>query len=285
MLKGKTIGFLGTGRLGEALIDGLIASGLLTPGQILASDISTERLAFMAEKYEVKVYNKCFETMRQSDIIFITVKPKDVEALLTEVAGEVSGDKLVISAAAGVTTEFIESTLAHSGAEGALVVRAMPNTPCLVGEGAIGISGGSHTGGDELEVASTLFSSVGKVIVTEEDKIDAVTGLSGSGPAYVFTFMEALVAGGVEEGLSKEDATVLALQTTLGAANLAIESDLSLRELVNMVTSPGGTTIEGLKALEDGGLDGTVRSAVKAATERSKELASTLAPKGRGGQG
>lgn len=274
MITGKTIGFLGAGNLAEALIKGLIASGSVRPGNIVASDRMSERLIYLAESYEVKVFSKNYEVVRNAEIIFLTVKPGDVEHVLREIAPEFTQGKLLISAAAGVTTSRILDTLKASGLTHFVpVVRAMPNTPAIVREGATGLSAGPGAGKAHLELAAALFTSVGKVAVVEDESLmDPLTGLSGSGPAYVFLFMEALIEGGVKAGLERETATALAMQTVLGAARLAIESPKSLQELRRMVSSPGGTTLAGLKRLEEGGFTQAVEAAVDAATRRAREL-------------
>lgn len=274
MLTKKTIGFLGAGNLAEALIKGLVASKSVRASQIIAADKISERLIYLAETYEIKVYNRNHEIAENSDIIFITVKPNDVSGVLGDIAPALGKDKLLISAAAGITTTTVLERLKESGTKGFVpVVRAMPNTPVIVREGAIGLCAGLGAGKSDLKLARALFESVGKVVVVEEEGLlDAVTGLSGSGPAYVFLFMEALVEAGVKAGLKKETARELALQTTLGAAKLAIDSPKSLEELIKMVTSPGGTTIEGLKKLKEADIKGTVEKAVSAATKRAREL-------------
>lgn len=274
MLTKKTIGFLGAGNLAEALVKGLLASGRVTPGQIIAGDRISERLVHMAETYEIKVYNKNHEVAENSDVLFITVKPNDVAGVVRAIAPAVAKNKLIITAAAGVTTKTVLENLKEGGCAGFVpVVRAMPNTPVIVSEGAIGICAGLGAAKSDLELAGALFEAVGKVTVIEDEGLlDAVTGLSGSGPAYVFLFMQAFADAGAAAGLDRKTSLSLALQTTLGAAKLALESDKGLDELIAMVSSPGGTTVEGLKRLREGGLGATVEKAVLAATARAREL-------------
>ncbi len=274
MLTKKTIGFLGAGNLAEALIKGLLASKSVGANQLIASDRVSSRLVHLAETYEIKVYNKNHEVIRNADIIFLTVKPQDAKDALTEIAPELSGPKLLISAAAGLTTTAILEILKHGGVKAFIpVVRAMPNTPAIVREGMTGLVAGMGAGKNDLKLAMAVFESVGKVVVVDDERLlDAVTGLSGSGPAYVFYFMEALVEAGRELGLTEADSRLLAMQTTLGAALLAIESNKDLSELRKMVTSPGGTTMQGIAKLEDAGFKDAVIKAVKAATKRAKEL-------------
>lgn len=274
MLTKKTIGFLGAGNLAEALIKGLLASRSVGANQLIASDRVSSRLVHLAETYEIKVYNKNHEVIRNADIIFLTVKPQDAKEALVEIAPEITVGKLLISAAAGLTTTAILETLKHGGVKAFVpVVRAMPNTPAIVREGMTGLVAGMGAGKNDLKLARAVFESVGKVVVVDDEQLlDAVTGLSGSGPAYVFYFMEALVEAGRELGLTEADSKLLAMQTTLGAALLAIESNKDLHELRKMVTSPGGTTMQGIAKLEDAGFKDAVIKAVKAATKRAKEL-------------
>jgi len=275
MLSEKTICFLGAGNLAEALIKGLIKSGVVPCTQIIASDRLNARLLHLAEAYEIKVFNKNYEAARNADIIFLTVKPGDIPGLLGDIARDIGPGKLIISVAAGVTTTRILEALKQGGLpQFTPVVRAMPNTPAIVGEGAIAVCGGLATPHADLCIARAIFEAVGRVIeVQDEALMDAVTGLSGSGPAYVFLFMEALAEGGEKMGLSPKDSVLLAMQTVLGAARLALESGKGLKELRDMVTSPGGTTIEGLKKLDSAGFKAAVISAVEAAAHRAKELA------------
>lgn len=274
MLAKKTIGFLGAGNLAEALIKGLLASKSVTAGQLIAGDKISSRLIHLAETYEIKVYSKNHEVAENSDVIFITVKPNDVAGALKEIAPALGKGKLLITAAAGITTRTVLENLKEGGNKGYIpVVRAMPNTPVIVREGAIGLCAGLGAGKADLKLARAIFEAVGRVIVVEdEDLLDAVTGLSGSGPAYVFLFMQAMAEAGVKAGLDRDTSRELALQTTVGAAKLAIESAKSLDELIRMVSSPGGTTVEGLKKFKEADLMGTVEAAVAAATARAREL-------------
>lgn len=274
MLSKKVIGFIGCGNLAEALIRGLITSKAASPARILASDTLNSRLIYIAENYEVKVHNNNYETARNADIIFITVKPGDVGAALKEIAPELDKEKLLISAAAGVRTGYITDALKECGVSVVVpVIRAMPNTPVTVMEGMTALFAASGAGKDDVRSARAVFESVGKVaVVEEEDLLDAVTGLSGSGPAYIFLVMEALTEAGVKAGLPEKMAKELSVQTAFGAAKLARESDKGLSELRRMVTSPGGTTVEGIKRLEEAGLKEAFIKAVEAAAKRSREL-------------
>jgi pyrroline-5-carboxylate reductase len=277
MLTNKTIGFIGAGNMAEALIKGLTNSGKISPAQLIASDSVKERLVYIAETYEAKVFNKNYEVAEGADIIILALKPGDMKACVTEIAPDLSGGKLLISVAAGVTTDNLQVWLKEGGlTEDVALVRAMPNTPATVGEGATGIVAGRGAGKAELDLAKTIFEQVGRVLIFDDETLlNGVTGLSGSGPAYVFLFMEALCEAGVKNGLSYEDSRTLAVQTTLGAAKYALGSDKDFTKLRKMVTSPGGTTIEGLKVLEDKGFYDILIDAVRAAAKRAEELSGT----------
>jgi len=271
MLTKKTIGFIGAGNMGEALIKGLLASKKMNAGQILVADKVKERLAYITEHYEVKVFTKNFEVVKGADIIILAVKPNDMKSVLEEIGPDLHKDKLLISIAAGITMDFILQNLPHS----IPLIRVMPNTPALVLEGAIGLCPGQTVSKEAQDIAVAIFEAVGKVVVIEnEELMDAVTGLSGSGPAYVFAFIEALVDAGVKVGLTRDLAHTLVLQTILGSVKLAMETGQHPAQLRAMVTSPGGTTIAGLHQLARAGFAGIVMDAVEAATNRSMELGS-----------
>lgn len=274
MFSKKIIGFIGGGNLAEAVIKGLIASKTTTGGRILVSDRASERLVHIAETYEVKVYNKNHEVARNADVIFITVKPKDVLEALSEIAGELGRDKLLISVAAGITTDAIMGVLKRDGRGVCPVIRAMPNMPVTVMEGVTALYRGEGVGKEHERIAHAVFSSVGKVITIEDERLmDAVTGLSGSGPAYVFHIMEAMAEAGTKAGLSGKDARLLAAQTTLGAARMALESKETFAELIKTVASPGGTTVEGLKKLDETKVRNGIMEAVRAAEKKATEIA------------
>jgi len=275
MLTKKTIGFIGGGNLAEALIKGLISSKIASPANIIVSDSAAARLVHIAGTYEVKAFTKNFETARNADIIFLAVKPKDAANAVLEIAPELDGKKVVISAVAGVTTGAIASWAASDRKDSIHppIIRAMPNTPVIVREGMTALFAGEYVRQEHLKLAKAVFKAVGKVIVIEDEALmDAVTGLSGSGPAYVFLVMESMMNAGIKLGLSADDAKTLALQTTLGAAALAGQGTHTLTELRRMVASPGGTTIEGLKKLEQGGLAGVIEAAINAAATRATEI-------------
>lgn len=268
MLKNRVIGFIGAGNMAEALINGLLSSHTLLPGSIMVSDRNLERLAVVAEGYKVKAVNSNVEAVSGSDIVILAVKPQDIPSVLAEV-GEAIKDKLIISIAAGIKTSTILEMLSRP----ARVVRAMPNTPALVlsGATALYIAGGCSK--DDEKLAVRIFDAVGKTVVLKDEALmDAVTGLSGSGPAYVFVILEALADAGVRMGLPRETASLLANQTVFGASKMVMEVKRHPAELKDMVTSPGGTTISGLKKLEDGKIRASLMDAVEAATLRSREM-------------
>lgn len=262
--------------MAEALIKGLISSKLLAPEAIIVSDCDQKKLAHLSDTYKVSVFNSNTEVAASADILILAVKPADITAIVQETATELTEEsgKLIISIAAGIRSDYIFDTIKKVIPNPASIIRAMPNTPALIGAGATGLFRGKNVTDDALSIALEVFSAIGEVItVDNENLLNAVTGLSGSGPAYVLLFMEAMISAGVDLGLSEEDAKTLVLQTTLGSAMLAKESDKELAELREMVTSPGGTTMKGLELLNSNNLPRIIKEAVAAATERAKELA------------
>lgn len=269
MLKGKRIGFLGSGNMAEAIINGLIKSGHVKGTEISASDKNIERLNVIVEGYGIEGHNKNFEVARRSDVIIVAVKPQVIEPVLKGIADEMGPDKLIISIAAGIKIKQISSYLK----EGAKIVRVMPNTPALVLSGVSALCPGKGVSKEELELATAIFDAVGKTVTVEDEGLmDAVTGLSGSGPAFVYTFIEAMSDAGVKMGLPRETANTLATETVLGSAKVVSEMKMHTGELRDMVTSPGGTTIAGMGKLEEKGFRSAVISAVEAAVNKSKEL-------------
>jgi pyrroline-5-carboxylate reductase len=268
MVIDKKIAFLGGGNMAEALVKGLIAAGTVTPGQILVTDLSSDRLEHLRKTYGILMHKSNVDAAREAGVIVLSVKPPVIEKVLGEIAIAIDDKKLVISVAAGIAIMKIEKALNA----GSRVVRAMPNTPALVLAGAAALAGGKNATVDDLAMAQNIFNSVGRSVVIDEKLMDAVTGLSGSGPAYVFMFIDALSDAGVKAGLPRPLALELAAQTVYGAAKMVLETKEHPGKLRDMVTSPGGTTIEGLHALEKGKLRATLMNAVEAATARSKEL-------------
>lgn len=269
-MKERTLGLIGAGRMGEALIKGLLSSKKMSSiMSILACDKDKERLAYIASTYGVEVYSKASEVAGKADISILAVKPQDLEEALEEIKEELTEDKLLVSIVAGAGIDHISYHLVHP----CPVVRVMPNTPALVMEGISAICPGKGTLPERVKEVVEIFNALGKTVLIEDETLmDAVTGLSGSGPAFVFLFLEALTDGGVKMGLKRDTARLLALQTVLGASKLAMETGRHFADLKDMVTSPGGTTIAGLSHMEKEGLRGIVIEAVEKATLRSREI-------------
>lgn len=268
MLFDTTIGFIGGGNMAEALIKGLLAGGM-SPGRIIVAEPLAERRALLAETLKVKTVDENTAAAATAQVVVIAVKPQVAASVLSGLDGSVTADKLVVSIMAGISTIAIEESLRN----GMRIVRAMPNTPALVQSGATAICAGRRADIADLELARELFLTVGTVVTVTERQMDAVTGVSGSGPAYAFSFIEALADAGVKNGLPRETAAALAVQTLMGAAKLVQQSGDHPAVLRDRVTSPGGTTISALHTLENGRFHGLIMDAVDAAVKRSKDLA------------
>ncbi|MGA2801747.1 MAG: pyrroline-5-carboxylate reductase [Verrucomicrobiota bacterium] len=263
-----TIGFLGAGKMAAALAHGFIHTGLVGPKDVIAGDpLDAARGKFIGET-GAKATKTNADVLKFANVVILAVKPGHVAGVLAELRGEFTSDHLLISIAAGVTIAKLEGALPA----GARVVRVMPNTPALVGAGASAFALGKNATTADGDLAEKLLSAVGVAFQVNESLLDAVTGLSGSGPAYVYSFIEALNDGGVAAGLPRDMALKLAAQTVLGAAKMVLETGQHPGALRDQVTSPGGTTIEGLHELEKGQLRDIVMNAVRAATEKSKKL-------------
>ncbi len=268
MLNGKCLGFIGGGNMAEAMIRGLLKAQLLGPQEILASDVTAERLTYLQQTFGIRTSRDNAEVAGKADIVLFAVKPQIMSPVLDGLLDVITEQKLLISIAAGISTRLIAEKFPGK----VRVIRVMPNTPALVLEAASALAPGAAATPEDLELAKRLFAAVGKVVVVEETLMDAVTGLSGSGPAYIFLIIDALSDAGVKVGLSRKVAQLLAAQTVLGAARMVLETHKHPGELKDMVTSPGGTAIAGLHTLEAGGLRTTLINAVEAATRRSMEL-------------
>lgn len=266
-IRDKRIGFLGGGNMGEALIRGLTKTGLVPAAHLLAADVRADRLEELRRLYGVVVATDNTALVRQADVVILAVKPQILREVLEEIAPATPG-KLLVSVAAGVATGEIRRYLPP----GTRLIRVMPNTPALVLEGATAIARAAGLAEGDLDVVRQIFEAVGRVVVLDEGMMDAVTGLSGSGPAYIALVVEALADGGVRVGLDRQTAMTLAMQTVLGTARLLIETGMHPGQLKDMVSSPGGTTIAGIHTLEAGGLRRTLIDAVQRATQRSREL-------------
>jgi pyrroline-5-carboxylate reductase len=272
VLSNKKIGFVGGGNMTEALVKGLLASSLITSKDIFISDLISDRLEYLSKEYKVKTTGDNHELVQKSDILVLAVKPQAVKKVLESFSDLVDSNKTIISVAAGISIKLIEDTLDVERKKKISVIRTMPNTPALVQEGATAICGSEHSSKLDIKIAHHIFTAIGQTVDIEEIHMDAVTGLSGSGPAYIFMIIEALSDAGVKVGLSREVSNILTIQTILGSAKLARDSGKHPGELKDMVTSPGGTTISGLHMLEEGGIRNALMNAVEMATQRSKEL-------------
>ncbi|HPL63408.1 MAG TPA: pyrroline-5-carboxylate reductase [Syntrophales bacterium] len=268
MLKKKKLVVIGGGKMGEVITGAVVGRQLAAAQNVTVTDVVAERLKYLKGKFGVVATADNKASVKKADVVILAVKPQSMAEVLQGISGEVTADKLLITIAAGIPIKFIMDQLGKS----ARVIRVMPNTPALIGEGAAALAKGGNATDEDLELAKHIFDSVGITVVVKEDLMDAVTGLSGSGPAYVFTIIDALSDGGVLMGLSRDVAVKLSAQTLLGAARLCLQSGKHPGELRDMVTSPGGTTIAGLKAMEEGALRSALIRAVEAATLRSKEL-------------
>ncbi|HEV2693157.1 MAG TPA: pyrroline-5-carboxylate reductase [Verrucomicrobiae bacterium] len=262
------IGFLGAGKMATALARGFINAKLVKAGQLVAADPYEAARKHFAAETGAKVVGTNLEAAKAATVLILATKPDQVAGALGEISGAFTKHHLVISIAAGVTLAKLEALLPA----GARVIRVMPNTPALVGAGASGFALGKNATEADGELAKKLLSAVGLAMQVKEGLLDAVTGLSGSGPAYVYQFIEALSDGGVAAGLPRDVATRLAAQTVLGGAKMVLDTGMHPGALKDQVTSPGGTTIEGLHELEKGKLRATVMNAVRAAAEKSKKL-------------
>jgi pyrroline-5-carboxylate reductase len=273
-MKTRLLGFLGAGNMAGALIKGLLHADV-PPSQILASDAKAERLKHLAKEHGIATTLDNHELVKRADVLVLSVKPQVVDKVLAQVGAEVRAETLVVSVAAGVPIAALESRLPPN----ARVVRSMPNTPATSLAGATAIAAGTHATEADLDLARQLFEAVGRVVTLEETLLDAVTGLSGSGPAYIMLIIEALADGGVKVGLHRDTALLLAAQTVFGSAKLLLETGEHPGRLKDMVTSPGGTAIAGLHTLESGALRKTLIDAVEAATKRAAELGAEMAAK------
>jgi pyrroline-5-carboxylate reductase len=274
-MKERRIGFVGAGNMATALARGLLTSGLVAAEQIRASDPSAERLAVLAHEHGIVTDADNQAVGRWADLVVLAVKPQVVDVAMTHLAPSLAAGTLLVTIAAGIPTSSLEARLPES----VRVVRAMPNTPAIARAGATAVAHGARSTPEDLELAQALFGAVGRVVTLDEGLMNAVTGLSGSGPAYVMLMIEALADGGVKVGLGREAALLLAAQTVLGSAKLLLDTGEHPARLRDMVTSPGGTTIAGLHALESGGVRPALIDAVERATARAQELGANLLPK------
>ena len=253
--------------MAEAILRGLISLKAFSKKSIIISDKDVARLRLVSKKFNIKAANDNVEVSSASDVVILAVKPQSMHPVLSQIAGKISSSQLVISIAAGITLKSIEKYLGKIP-----VVRAMPNNPCLIGEGITAICGGKFAQEEDMKTAEKIFSCVGDTIRVEERQMNAITALSGSGPAFIYEAIDALTDGGIEAGLPKEMSSSLAIKTALGSIRTLIKTKRSPEELKNTVASPGGTTVAGLRALEEANFKGALKKAVVRASARAKEI-------------
>ncbi|MCF6291569.1 MAG: pyrroline-5-carboxylate reductase [Desulfobacterales bacterium] len=263
------IGFIGGGKMGEALVKGIVDAGLAGADRVVVAEPDQSRRKLLTATHGIAVHRDSGPVWSQCGIVLLAVKPQMMREVLLNCRDQVNDSHLIISIAAGITLDFLEGLL---GDRGCRLVRVMPNTPALVLEAASALSLGPRATAADQDTAVAIFNAIGSTVVVAENQMDAITGLSGSGPAYVFSFIEALTDAGVREGLGRDVAEKLVLQTILGSVKLALTSKEHPAQLRAMVTSPGGTTIAGLHVLATAGFNGIIMNAVAEATQRSREL-------------
>ncbi len=268
-LSGKRVAVLGAGKMGGILVKAFLEKNLLSRTLTTATVQHEERARALSEKLGIPVGTDNAAAARDADIVFVCLKPQAVQGVMEELRPQIRPEQVVISVAASVPTSHIENALGKN----VPVVRAMPNTPCVIGLGMTALCKGKHAGTQHLEVASELFNVVGRTVVVDEKHMDAVTGLSASGPAYIYIILESLAEAGVKVGLPRDVATLLAAQTTLGAAGVVLETGDHPALLKDAATTPAGCTIDGIMELEEGKLRVTLIKAVVKAAQRAKELA------------
>ncbi len=258
------IGFIGAGKMAEAMIKAVINSKITN--KIYASDKNKEKLEHIKKEAKINVFSDNKELVNNSDLVFLAVKPQNIDEVLDEIKDNVK-NQLIVSIAAGITLSRLESKLKNKR-----IIRVMPNTPCLVNEMAAGFSLGKHCNDKDAKLIEEILNSAGKAFLLKEDLLDAVTGLSGSGPAFIAYLLEAMIEGGIKSGLNKDIATELALQTAKGTAKLLQETGMTTQELIKAVSSPKGTTIAGREILENSDIKEVLIKTIEKATKRSKEL-------------
>ena len=270
VMPGVKVAVLGAGKMGGILLQGFLKNNLIAPENIVATVAHENRAVALSAQYGVSVGTDNLEAARWADVILLGVKPVQVPGLIALIAPGLNSGKMLVSFAASVTTASIEEA---AGCELA-VVRAMPNTPAMISAGVTALCAGRFCSAEQMAVAQRIFATVGRTVVVDEKHMDAVTGLSGSGPAFLYIIIEALAEAGVNVGLPRDVATLLAAQTTLGSARMVLETGYHPALLKDQVTTPAGCTVDGILELEEGGLRVTLIKAVKRATMRAKELAS-----------
>ncbi len=268
MFDNKRIAVLGAGKLGEALITGMVDAGIVSKKQFIATAAHKERVEQLHGKLDIETTLSNNEAVRKAQLVLLCVKPQTVEEVLKQIAPDLTPEHLVVSVAASVTTRFMEAAINKP----VPVIRTMPNTPCFIKKGMTAIAPGKHASADHVALARRIFDAIGRTLILDEKHMDAVTGLSASGPAFVYIIIESFVEAGVKVGLPREAATQLAAQMVLGASSMVLETGEHPAKLKDIVTTPAGCTIDGILELEDGGLRVTLIKAVVRATHRAKEL-------------
>jgi pyrroline-5-carboxylate reductase len=268
-LAGKRVAFLGAGKMGGIILQAMLKHGLLTPSTTCATVAHEERAKALAAKLNISVGTSNVEAVKGADIIVVGVKPQVVESVMREISDQITPNQVIVSVAASVPTSMIEKDLPPR----VPVIRAMPNTPCLVGAGMTAICKGKHASAEQVATTCHMFNVVGRTVVVDEKHMDAVTALSASGPAYIYIILESLAEAGVKVGLPRDIATLLAAQTTMGAARVVLETGDHPALLKDAVTTPAGCTIDAIMELEEGKLRVTLIKAVVKAAQRAKELA------------
>jgi pyrroline-5-carboxylate reductase len=264
----QKVGFIGCGKMAQAMIEGMIKSKIVQPGAIMASAVTDETLRSVKEKYAILVSRNNIEVAKHADILILAIKPNIHNAILNEIAEAVDEQKVMITIAAGISLEYIESFFQTK----MKVIRAMPNTPSLVGEGMSAICHNQQVNQDDLEKVLLLFNSFGRTEVIVEELMDSIPAISGSSPAYVYMFIESLADGGVKQGIPRKQAYKLAAQAVLGAAKMVLETERHPGELKDDVCTPGGATIEAVAALEQGKFRSAILTAMDECTKKSKQL-------------
>jgi pyrroline-5-carboxylate reductase len=264
----KRIAVLGAGKIGQTLVAGILDAKVAAKSDVIVVTKHKQTLDGVTKKFGVRGTLSCAEACKFADVVLISVKPQSIREVLAEIDAVVTPQKLVITTVASVPTSFVESTL---GA-GMAVIRTMPNTPCLIRRGMVAIAPGKHVKKADLEVAEAIFGALGRTVILDEKHLNAVTGLSGSGPAFMYIIIEALAEGGVKVGLPRDVATLLAAQTMMGSGAMVLETGAHPSLLKDAVTTPAGCTIDGILELEEGGLRVTLIKTVVKATQRAAEL-------------
>jgi pyrroline-5-carboxylate reductase len=264
----RKLALIGTGKLGEGLLSAMLQSQVVPTGRVECTVAHQPRADYLCSKYGVKAHTNNIQAVKHASLVLIALKPQQVKAFLDEVRKSLPKDALIVSAAASVTTSLIESELGYP----ARVIRAMPNTPCLIRQGMTALAGGKHAAAHDMEVAHNIFSAMGRTVAVDEKHMDAITALSASGPAYVYVIIESLAEAGVKLGVPRDLSTELSAQTLLGASAMVLHTGEHPAKLKDMVTTPAGCTIDGLMELEEGRLRVTLIKAVVRAAARARQL-------------